>query len=821
MSRLGRLRAFGRRARGLPSQVDGLAADQQRVLHETRTREEEVLRRLDGLARALADETARIRAEQQADTTAATRHLLEQVVVLRDQLTVLESGVEAERRTVSERERTAASTSHEFDVRLRDLAHQIRVAQEMALADGRDAAADALLAGLTDGPVPLRRPGLSVVTTSWNHAGWLDESMDSARAVLDALPHDLRGEHLVLDDASTDETGAVLARRLDDDPSLRVLRSPVNLGLGRARNLLLAACPTTHAVVLDADNRLLPDGVTTAYEVARTYASAITFGQVIASDDAGRRWDAFAYAPSAASLPGGLCFDSMCVVDVAAVESLGGYTTDPQLEGAVDDLELLLRTLRRGLRVGYVPTVLGRYRLGPQRLSALVADHLALVARLRRRYLYDDPDLDSLPIFGAHPATGVLWAARSTGLEPRAADVRHQIGGDDERPRIAILASGGVGNLGDDAITAAVVRRVLEASPGADVDLFTDRDRPETAMPLVPWGGTVTDVWRGLDPELVAQGAAAEDVDAEALLADGRGAPVFDPAGYDAVVIGGGGFLSSPFARDLLVPRVAVALACAAVGTPVVWTGQGVGPCSDDELGLVAAAARTAAAFGCRDPLGAASLDPLAPGRATVVGDDAMAVVPDPDVAVPLLDDTDGPWVVLHVRDAEYLGPRALEAAADCADRLAAELGGVVVGLAVNDNRPSEHEVLVRLARTPGRRSTWATVDASGRPGLARAVLGRAEAVLAHSYHVALWALLEGTPTLLVTGSDYYRQKAAGLSGLAGFPGSVGIEPDVLTDEFVPRLGEVGAWLAHSRLADAAVEVEAWWGGTVSAALKS
>ena len=118
-------------------------------------------------------------------------------------------------------------------------------------------------------PKPLR-PGLSILTISWNHAGFLRSSVCSALATLDLLAPDEQGAVLVLDDASSDETPQVLDELREADGRVRPVCSPVNLGLSRARNVLLHVAETTHALMLDADNTAVPEGATSLYAVARS-----------------------------------------------------------------------------------------------------------------------------------------------------------------------------------------------------------------------------------------------------------------------------------------------------------------------------------------------------------------------------------------------------------------------------------------------------------------------------------------------------------------------------------------------------------------------
>ena len=90
---------------------------------------------------------------------------------------------------------------------------------------------------------------VSLVIATYNHARFLGEALDSAVA------QTLEGvEVVVVDDGSTDDTEAVLARY---GGRLRVIRQP-NRGLAAARNTGLAAARGTYVSFLDADDVLMP-----------------------------------------------------------------------------------------------------------------------------------------------------------------------------------------------------------------------------------------------------------------------------------------------------------------------------------------------------------------------------------------------------------------------------------------------------------------------------------------------------------------------------------------------------------------------------------
>jgi len=197
------------------------------------------------------------------------------------------------------------------------------------------------------------------------------------------------------------------------DDRVRPVRSPVNLGLSRARNVLLHVAETTHALMLDADNSAVPEGVIDVYKVANEWNAAFTFGNVTMVDPDGSTVAAASNEPptTAYFFAGGPHIDTLGVLDVAYFRQIGGYSTDPAFH-AFDDHEIIHRLARLGALIAFVPTVAGRYRV--DRLShsrAHEGSHEAAVARLRRAY-DQDGRLTSQPpnAIAAHPTTGPLWA---------------------------------------------------------------------------------------------------------------------------------------------------------------------------------------------------------------------------------------------------------------------------------------------------------------------------------------------------------------------------------------------------------------------------
>jgi glycosyltransferase involved in cell wall biosynthesis len=93
---------------------------------------------------------------------------------------------------------------------------------------------------------------VAVIIPTFNHAHFLAEAI--ASVVAQTRPAD---EIIVIDDGSTDDPAAVVARF----PGVRFIRRENRSSLPIARNTGLRSCTATHVIFLDADDRLLPGAI--------------------------------------------------------------------------------------------------------------------------------------------------------------------------------------------------------------------------------------------------------------------------------------------------------------------------------------------------------------------------------------------------------------------------------------------------------------------------------------------------------------------------------------------------------------------------------
>lgn len=121
------------------------------------------------------------------------------------------------------------------------------------------------------------RVELSVVAPCFNEAGNLPELVERLRHVFERRA--LRGEIVLVDDGSHDDTGAVIERLAAERPELvKPVRHPRNLGIVPAWRSGLAAASGSHVCLIDADLQNLPEDVWRLYREAQFSNADLTQG---------------------------------------------------------------------------------------------------------------------------------------------------------------------------------------------------------------------------------------------------------------------------------------------------------------------------------------------------------------------------------------------------------------------------------------------------------------------------------------------------------------------------------------------------------------
>jgi glycosyltransferase involved in cell wall biosynthesis len=227
------------------------------------------------------------------------------------------------------------------------------------------------------------RPRVSVVIPVYNMREWLGQAIDSALA--QTVPVDV----VVVDDGSTDDSGAVAATY---GARVRYVRQE-NRGLSAARNRGIVESTGELLQFLDADDRLLPEKVATTLAVFDADRGAgLVYSGCRFVDEADRVLPQHGWSrDEGAVLPrlvlGNLINPHCAIVRRELVERAGGF--DESLT-SVEDWDLWLRMTRDGALWRCIDRPLAEYRVRAAGMHQNVARMLQNRLRVLDKLFADD-----------------------------------------------------------------------------------------------------------------------------------------------------------------------------------------------------------------------------------------------------------------------------------------------------------------------------------------------------------------------------------------------------------------------------------------------
>jgi glycosyltransferase involved in cell wall biosynthesis len=290
-------------------------------------------------------------------------------------------------------------------------------------------------------------PQVSVLVTTYNHARYVEEALDSLRRQTSG-----DFEVIITDDASTDGCGDVIAAWLARTGfPARFIRNPVNRGICANRNTELALASGRFVCSLSGDDSYEPDRIARqlAYFLALPGEVGAVYSDMLVVDSEGKlRQPSYLEAASEGRTPPqGDVFDRILAKNVlpgpavmvrrSAIAEVGGY--DETLD--YEDFDMWLRLASR-FQFAYLPGVLVRHRMLETSLSNAAANRPAFcrsTARILNKWL--DAGLDE------HSHRLVLhMMLRNGAMQLRARDIAGAretfatVAARDRRPHRRLLA---------------------------------------------------------------------------------------------------------------------------------------------------------------------------------------------------------------------------------------------------------------------------------------------------------------------------------------------------------------------------------------------
>jgi succinoglycan biosynthesis protein ExoO len=248
------------------------------------------------------------------------------------------------------------------------------------------------------------RPVVSVITANYNGARHLPAAI---RSILDQSLASL--ELIVVDDASSDASAALVEEAAALDARVRLIVQDRNAGPGAARNRALGEARGRWIAIFDSDDLMEPDRLARLVRRAEADGADIVADNLMAFEDG-------AATPARPFLPAGL-FRAPRWVSLAEViassrmyaRSPGYGYLKPLVRAAAwrtagvrydetlrigEDYDVLLRLLAAGLRLRLEPAGLYRYRRHPGSIShVLRRDHLDSMLAADAAFEADAPEL--------------------------------------------------------------------------------------------------------------------------------------------------------------------------------------------------------------------------------------------------------------------------------------------------------------------------------------------------------------------------------------------------------------------------------------------
>jgi len=209
-------------------------------------------------------------------------------------------------------------------------------------------------------------PLVSVICISFNHSRFVREALDSV--VDQTYP---RVELIVVDDASTDDSAAVIKDWIAAHPQTRFLPLHLNGGNCRAFNTGLREAKGKYVIDLSADDVLMPDRITKGVALLESRPEAgVQFSDAELIDSAGRHLGFHSDRFPHGTVPQGKIFSELLaryfinsptmMMRKELLDSLGGY--DESL--AYEDFDFWIRSAKR-TEYTYLPEALVRRRTLP------------------------------------------------------------------------------------------------------------------------------------------------------------------------------------------------------------------------------------------------------------------------------------------------------------------------------------------------------------------------------------------------------------------------------------------------------------------------
>lgn len=235
----------------------------------------------------------------------------------------------------------------------------------------------------------MRTPSVSLVIPMFNEEENIDHAVDAAVEALTKYTDDY--EIVIVDDASSDSSPMLVARRVAENPRIRMIRHQKNRKLGGALKSGFAAATKDLVLYMDADLPFDPDVLGRAMRAMQVTGADVIAGYRLDRTIEGPKRTVYSYVYNALI---GVLFGwphrdinfSFKLMKREVIEAI-----DLKSEGSLIDAELIVKAKNRGFAIqqiglDYFPRIRGQSHLSsPRVIFKIFAELVKLYPEMRRR----------------------------------------------------------------------------------------------------------------------------------------------------------------------------------------------------------------------------------------------------------------------------------------------------------------------------------------------------------------------------------------------------------------------------------------------------
>lgn len=243
-------------------------------------------------------------------------------------------------------------------------------------------------------------PLVSIVTPTYNSADYIGETISSV-----VSQHYSNWEHIIVDDASSDETARVVEQEMARDRRIKFIQLEKNSGAAVARNTAIKASSGRYIAFIDADDLWLPNKLSVQIEYMLRTRAPLTFASYDVIDGSGAQIGTVD-VPEIATYSSLLRNNVIgCLTAVFDSDQIGRIEM-PDLRKR-QDLGLWLRILKQVPCAHGLPNKLAKYRLRQGSISHNKIDAAKYTWRLYRE-VERLPLISAVYYFSCYALNGVL-----------------------------------------------------------------------------------------------------------------------------------------------------------------------------------------------------------------------------------------------------------------------------------------------------------------------------------------------------------------------------------------------------------------------------